>query len=203
MTSDVCKKKSLGNAHEEASARRPPLWGLLWMNRNSGHRPYPFFAVPDYDFFDKCLGSTVNNGSICPTWTMVYTHSYSTLNSRLNAGIHVVAEFCLCAWVPATMAARRLWIVVSFSINGVHCLFGINSFAPPLLLRNLSLFRINLRVSRVGFAGCPQGMTDTRNRGWRSICGTQGGDNYDLFQLTSNHDFTSSLAILYFPEKAF
>ena len=39
--------------------------GLSWMNRDSGHRPHPFLAVPDHDLFDRCLGSTLNNGSIC------------------------------------------------------------------------------------------------------------------------------------------
>jgi len=67
-----------------------------------------------------------------PTRTILYTRSHSTFNPHSNAGVHVVAESCLCEPpVPAATAPRRLFVVVSFStnpINGVHCLFGINSF---------------------------------------------------------------------------
>jgi hypothetical protein len=53
-----------------------PTFGISWMNRNSGHRSHPFLGAPDHGLFDKCLGSTVNNGSICA--------SSPNLNYRLH-----------------------------------------------------------------------------------------------------------------------
>ena len=70
------------------------------MNRNSGHRPYPFLAAPVRDLFDRSLRSTVNNGSVCASSPnlnyRVCTRSLSTFNSYLNAGVHIVAGFRLC-----------------------------------------------------------------------------------------------------------
>jgi hypothetical protein len=58
----------------------PPLLGLSWMNTNSGHLPYPFLAVLDHDLFDRCLGSTVNNGSICAS------------SANLNYCLHLLTQ---------------------------------------------------------------------------------------------------------------
>ena len=43
----------------------PPVLGLSWTNRNSGH-PHPSLFAPDHDLFDGCLGLALNNALTMP-----------------------------------------------------------------------------------------------------------------------------------------
>jgi len=152
------------------------LWGLSWMNRNSGHRPHSFLAATDRDLFDMCLGSTVNN-FICA--------SAPNPNYRLHPLTYYL-QFPPQCRRPCCSRALPLWTVGSSSNSSKAALrrrFLFDKpnqqsplllrhqplrFASPLLPRNPGPSSINLRVSRARFAGRPRGMTNMRNRGRRS-----------------------------------
>jgi len=63
---------------------------ISWMNRNAGHRPHHSLLRP------TMISST---GVYCASSANLnyrLHRSHSTFNSHLNAGVYVVAKFCLC-----------------------------------------------------------------------------------------------------------
>ena len=142
------------------------------MNRNSGHRPHSFLATPDHDLFDRCLCSTVNN-SICA--------SAPNPNYRLHS-LTCYLQFppqcrrpCCTRVLPlrtrSSSSNGKVALRQGFLFDKSHqqgqLPFRQQSlrFAPPQLPPNSTPLRINLRVSRARFAGCPRGRTNTWNWG--------------------------------------
>ena len=87
-------------------AASPPLWGYHGWTGTQATAPTLSLRRPIMTSSTDVLvqpSTTAPSVPHLPTRTIVYTRSLNTFNSHLNAGVYVVAEFCLCEpWVPAT-----------------------------------------------------------------------------------------------------